>query len=85
MVLVPVATEMREDHVGGARLLELFEVLLDVRADVRKETIAELLHHHGARGGLLEKAAGAVLGLALPLRVGAEHDPMDLDGAPRGE
>src|SRR2546422_9415835 len=76
MILMAVPSIVGEDHIGRGLLLQRFEVLLDLGADIREESVAKPLDDYLVVPRLGEEQPGAVPRLALAFRVGAEHDPV---------
>src|SRR5881396_2065024 len=79
MILMAVPSIVGEDHIGRGLLLQRFEVLLDLGADIREESVAKPLDDDLVVPRLGEEQPGAVPRLALAFRVGAEHDPVKAD------
>src|SRR5262245_2610509 len=76
VVLVEVATVVREDHVRGAVRLEPFEVFLDRHALIGEEALPEVVDDDLPRSRLAEEALRAAHGLRTPHLVGREHHPV---------
>src|SRR5207247_2396431 len=76
MILMAVPSIVGEDDIGRGLLLQRFEVLLDLGADIREESVAKPLDDDLVVPRLGEEQPGAVSRLALAFRVGAEHDPV---------
>jgi hypothetical protein len=75
---MPVFAIVRQNEIGLANVFQVFEELLDLAADVRKEAIAKRLHQDFFALRLGEKAIGAFDRLCTALSAGAQHHPMHL-------
>src|SRR6266404_782302 len=78
MVLVQIVSVVREDDVRRYPPLQVLEELLDLAADVWKETVPEALHDDVLMLRVGEDTVAGGYRLAVALPTGTQHDPVDL-------
>jgi hypothetical protein len=79
VILMEVVPGVGEDHVRVEPALELLEHVLHLAADVGKEPVAKPVDNDLRASRRSHEGVGARPRLALPVPLGAEHDPRDLD------
>jgi hypothetical protein len=79
VVLVEVVPGMGEDHVGVEPAFQVLEHVLHLATAVRKEPVAKAVDNHIRVGRSVRERLSARPCLALPLAVGAEDHPRDLE------